>query len=247
MIPANHVMIKFLFGKSSRKTYHFFLWFAIIGITLSYIVSFLLYDGTYSILTHSVSSLGNQIKNPEGSWVWRSGMIIGGISIFPIINYIYHSLNVTANITSKMYWVSAQLSCLGVIGVGIFPENKTIIHHSIAAVTFFGFMFAFCCNIYTFSKLWKSELNIYRKIGMVLIYLTLIFTMIGFLLAFLQFGLYFYWDQFWPPFNLHLPLFEWLIFGSDLLYIAGIFFLIPPQKNMEKNIDKMVDQNAILN
>ena len=142
-----------------------------------------------------------------------------------------------------MFRISAQLSCMGVIGVGIFPENKTIIHHSIAAITFFGFMFAFCCNIYTFSKLWKSELNIYRKIGVIWTYFILIFTMIGFLLAFLQFGIYYYWDKFWPSVNLHLPLWEWLIFGSDLIFIAGIFYVIPQQKRIEK----IKKQEIILN
>ena len=154
-------------------------------------------------------------------------MIICGCCIIPVINFLYLELRKTAYITSKMFWIASLLASMGVVGIGIFPENKSTIHHSIAAFVFFGFMYAFCCNIYTVGKIWKNRLSLSRKIWSVVIYFQLIVAMGGFLLAFSQYGLYYFWGLYWPPINLYLPLWEWIVFGSYLIYIASIFYLIP--------------------
>ena len=188
------------------------------------LVSYLKFPTRYSLLTNSVSSLGNQIKNPEGSYIWRLSFILAGIFIIPVLGYVYHALQPIANITSKMYWISAVLASLGVIGVGVFPENKDAVHYIFAFLAFFGFMYAYCCNIYTFAKISKSKPKRYSIIPVIITFLILIISMTGFLTSLILFSLWLYQDLF--IINPHLPLWEWIVFLGELFHLLGIFYIL---------------------
>ncbi len=216
--------MKFFTGKASGKCIQWVLLSSISIFTLGLLLSYLYYPGSYSILRNSVSSLGNQLKNPVGSWLWRVSFFLTGLSIIVVINYIYNNLRIVARITSRMFQISCIIASVGVSAIGIFPENAGLIHYIFALVAFFGYMFGFCCNIYTFHKIGEKNLKRYSKFLVIVIYIILIGCMAGFIGSFGIFGLYYFWDIVWI--NPYLPLWEWLAFLGEFFYLIGIFYIL---------------------
>lgn len=223
---SNRIRQLFL-GTSSKRTIFVILWTTVILFLIGNVVSYLFYlktNGSYSILLESVSSLGNQIDNPQGSLIWRLTFLITGFLIIPVINFIYCRLQPTANITSKMFRWMAIFASLGVSGVGIFPENKGAIHYIFAFLAFFGYMYAFCCNIYTFRKIAKEKRPRFSVIPIIIMYFILIGGVGGFLISFALFGLWYFYDIY--LINPRLPLWEWLSFIAELFYLLVCFHIV---------------------
>lgn len=216
--------LRFLTGYSSKRAYSIFMIiiFAIlVGIN---IISINLYPEKYSFLRRSVSSLGNKEKNPEGYIIWSIGMCIAGIALIPYVLFLFRVFVPTARKTTYISTGILILSCTGVFGVGIFSEDMGWIHYIFALFAFFGFFVAFSFNMYTLIKNVKDKKKWPRIWQIVLIYLIVDIIMLGFLLAFSLFWLYYFWGIYW--FNMYLPLWEWLLLGSYVIYLYGLLFII---------------------
>ena len=218
-----------LLGKVSGKYMLWMLLLTLLLFAIGNLWSYFLYPedsvrGSYSIIKNSVSSLGNQEKNPQGSLIWRLSFIFGGLSIIPVINYLYHRLQPVANITSKMFWISSVVASICVSLVGVFPENAGLIHYIFAILAFFAYMFGFCCNLYTFSKMHRENYPRFSIIPVIILYIFLIGSMIGFIVGLILFGLWYFYGLYWI--NIYLPLWEWLVLIAELVYIIGIFCII---------------------
>ncbi|MHA1584656.1 MAG: hypothetical protein ACTSVU_02130 [Promethearchaeota archaeon] len=228
-VRKKYKIITFLLGLSSKLVYFRCLWIGIGSLLIGTFISILKFPGGYVFLQNSVSSIGNPLKNPTGYYFWDFGMIISGLLFIPITQYIYRALQPTANISSRVFRLFTILSSLGVVGVGIFHENQPWPHYSCATFAFFGFFFAGCWNIYTLIKRLKNK-EIWPKWGQFfLLYGQMIGIMVGFLTAFCSFWLYYFWGIFWI--NPNLPLWEWLLFGSNMLSLTLLFIFVHNYKN----------------
>ncbi len=214
-------------GKASKKGHGLFFYPVIIFCILFFSISLLLYSN-YSMFKESVSSLGIRSENPRGYLVWNFGMIILGILLLPHFFYFYNSFHPIANITSKISVIISSISCVALIGVGIFPENTIYPHYTCAIIAIFGFFVSFCHNLYILIKKRNEHDNWPNLKWLIIIYFQLIIIMVLFIFALISFAIYHFYDVL--LLNLNLPFLEWLVLISDLIYLIGIFCLIQEEK-----------------
>ena len=227
MALKDSVFGQLLRGQAQKRKHFWFLFATFVIIVLGTVIALLLYPNPYSMLTKSVSSLGNPFKNPEGYLYWNIAIFVTGIMLIPTLLYFYHALEPIAHITSKMFVIIGIVSSLGISGVGLFSE-ETIIHYVFATAAFFGLAFAFSCNVYTLSKQLKEKAPWPKLWQVILIYAQLFLVMAGFLTAFSIYGVYYFWDIY--LFNFYLPFWEWLVLISNLVFVLALFMMIPQDR-----------------
>ena len=221
----NSLFVSILQGKSSKKNQGF-LFFSTISIALILIViSAINFNNPYFMLRESVSSLGIQSENPNGYIFFRIAFIFSGLLFIPHFIYIYRIFHPIAYHTSRSALVISIISCICIIGVGIFPEDNPIPHYSNAIIAFIGFTTVFSCYLYILIKKIIQK-DFWPKIWQIaLLYIVFYGALIGFIFVFILFGLYYYQGIIFINFS--LPLWEWILVMGIFYWIIGSFLIIP--------------------
>ncbi len=221
-----HSLKAIIRGRASKKTQGVYLLFLITFCVVFFTISIIYYPN-YSIFRESVSSLGIPAENPQGHLYWSVGMMVLGLIFIPQLIYFYRALHPTAYKTSIISLCFSIFASIGLIGVGFFPEDTIYPHYTCAFIAFLGYFTSFCCNLYILNKKIKDKDTWPKRWQVFILYFQLIGIMILFLAAFVVFGLYHFYRIYWI--SLNLPFLEWAVFVSDLLYIIGLFLIIPIQ------------------
>jgi len=224
----NSLFVSILQGKSSKKNQGF-LFFSTISITvILIIISAIKFNNPYFMLRESVSSLGIQSENPNGYIFFRIAFICSGLLFIPHFIYVYRIFHPTAYHTSRSAFVISIISCICIIGVGIFPEDNPIPHYTNAIIAFIGFTTVFSCYLYILIKKVIQKDSWPKIWQIVFLYIVFYGALIGFLFVFFLFGLYYY--QGIILFNYSLPLWEWILVIGIFYWIIGSFLIIPSKE-----------------
>ncbi|QEE15945.1 DUF998 domain-containing protein [Promethearchaeum syntrophicum] len=227
----NSLFVSILQGKSSKKNQGV-LFFSTISIAvILIIISAIKFNTPNFMLRESVSSLGIQSENPEGYFFFRIAFICSGLLFIPHFIYIYRILHPIAYHTSRSALVISIISCISIIGVGVFPENNPIPHYTNAIIAFIGFTTVFSCYLYILIKKIIQKDTWPKPWQILILYIVFYGALLGFLFVFFLFGLYFYQRIIFLNFS--LPLWEWILVMGIFYWIIGSFLIIPNQE--EKN------------
>ncbi len=223
----NSLFISILQGKSSKKNqgYLFFSTFSVVVILI--IISAVKFNNPYFMLRESVSSLGIKSENPNGYILFRIALIFSGLLFIPYFIYTYRIFLPTAYHTSRSALVISIISCICVIGVGIFPEDNPIPHYTNAIIAFIGFTSVFSCYLYIFIKKVINKDSWPKIWQILLLYIVFYGTLIGFLFVFFLYGLFYYHRIIFINFS--LPLWEWILVLGIVYWIIGSFLIIQNQ------------------
>ena len=222
------IFLSILQGKSSKKNQGYLFYSSIFVAIILIVISAILFDNPYFMLRESVSSLGIKSENPNGYLFFRIAFISSGLLLIPYFIYIYRIFHSTAYHTSRAALIISIISCICIIGVGIFPENNPIPHYTNAVIAFIGFTTVFSCYLYIFIKKIKQKDSWPKIWHIVLLYIVFYGALIGFLFVFILFGLFYYYRIFLISFS--LPLWEWFLVIGIYYWIIGSFLIIPSQE-----------------
>lgn len=93
----------------------------------------------YSLINMAISDLGAPHYNPSGWYFWSIGMTFIGITVIPLIPYVYRRLIVINKYITRIGTLFVILAVIGIIGLGIFPQFESFLTlHQINA----GFVFS---------------------------------------------------------------------------------------------------------
>ena len=95
----------------------------------------------YQVEANFISHQGNVYKNPVGAWFFIASTAYMGLVLFFYFIFLYHHLKPSITPLSQAMMLSGCIGGIGLIGVGIFPEQYTpFINqvHNIAAATAFS-------------------------------------------------------------------------------------------------------------
>ena len=227
----NSLFVSILQGKSSKKNQGYLFFSTIIIAIILITISAIKFDNPYFMLRESVSSLGIKSENPTGYIFFRIAFILSGLTFIPYFIYIYRIFQPTAYHTSRSALVISIISCICVIGVGIFPEDNPIPHYTNAIIAFIGFTTVFSCYLYIFVKK-VIQKDSWPKIWQILLLYVMFYgALIGFLIVMFLFWLYYYHSIIFINFS--LPLWEWILVIGIFSWIIGSYLIIP--NNVEKN------------
>jgi len=227
----NSLFVSILQGKSSKRNQGYIFFSTIIIAIILITISAIKFDNPYFMLRESVSSLGIKSENPTGYIFFRIAFILSGLTFIPYFIYIYRIFQPTAYHTSRSALVISIISCICVIGVGIFPEDNPIPHYTNAIIAFIGFTTVFSCYLYIFVKK-VIQKDSWPKIWQILLLYVMFYgALIGFLIVMFLFWLYYYHSIIFINFS--LPLWEWILVIGIFSWIIGSYLIIP--NNVEKN------------
>ncbi|MHA1474972.1 MAG: hypothetical protein ACTSQ5_07270 [Promethearchaeota archaeon] len=221
----NSLFVSILQGKSSKKNQGYLFFSTIFIVVILIVISVIKFDNPYFMLRESVSSLGIKSENPNGYIFFRIALIISGLTFIPYFIYIYRIFHPTAYHTSRSALVLSIISCICIIGVGIFPEDNPIPHYTNAIIAFIGFTTVFSCYLYIFIKKVIQKDSWPKIWQIVLLYVTFYGALIGFLIVMFLFWLYYYHSIIFINFS--LPLWEWILVMGIFSWIIGNFIIIP--------------------
>jgi len=223
----NSLFLSILQGKSSKKNQGYLFFSTITIAVILIVISAVLYNDPYFMLRESVSSLGIKSENPNGYYLFRIAFILFGLFLIPYFIYIYRISLSTAYHTSRSALVISIISCICVIGVGIFPEDNPIPHYSNAIIAFIGFTTVFSCYLYIFIKKVINKDSWPKIWQILLLYVVFYGTLLGFLFVFFLFWLYYYHRIVFIKFS--LPLWEWILVLGIFYWIIGSYLIIQNQ------------------
>ncbi|WP_457917366.1 hypothetical protein [Candidatus Lokiarchaeum ossiferum] len=115
---------RFLRGEFEPKELKIYLVVTFCISTLCMVIAYILYpkESNYTIFTHTLSYLGDYIRNPRGWYYFSIAMIIMGFSFSNFLMYIYNREVLILPWLAKSGIIFAQIGCLGTILVGFFPD-----------------------------------------------------------------------------------------------------------------------------
>jgi len=225
------IFFSILQGKSSKKNQGYLFFSSIFVTVILIVISAILFDYPSFMLRESVSSLGIKSENPNGYIFFRIAFILSGLLFIPYFIYIYRIFHPTAYHTSRAALIISIISCICIIGVGIFPEDNPVPHYTNATIAFIGFTTVFSCYLYIFIKRINQKDSWPKIWHIILLYVMFYGALLGFLFVLILFGLYYYYRIFIISFS--LPLWEWILVIGIYSWIIGSFLIIP--NNVEKN------------
>ena len=123
MMQANR-FFRFVKGEFQSKELKIYWLITFLFSVLMILIAYLLYppEDNYTILTHTLSYLGDYIRNPRGWGFFSVAMIIMGFSFSNMVMYIYKREVLILPWLARSGLFFAQIGCLGVILVGFFPD-----------------------------------------------------------------------------------------------------------------------------
>jgi len=103
------------------------------------ITSWLLFPGSYSLITNTISDLGNHALNPLGSWFFSAAFFYLAFSLIPFYQFVYKRLVPIGRVLAKVALIANFVSFGGFIALAIFSNDvATLDIHVPAAVASFG-------------------------------------------------------------------------------------------------------------
>jgi len=229
-------------GKYSRKGLHRYQAILMGVVFFFFFISWLLYPAElhYSILTHTISYLGDYLKNPRGWWLFSFGFILLGLGSLPIVWHTHHRV---VFIEKRWGWAGTMgfmIGCMGIALVGIFPDvhgddfledmSMGKAHNLVAIATFIAFavgitIYAFLFLVTHYPKLHKGKPNIYPNVKTMPFFV--LFAIIGLSTLFTQ--IYARTNGIeWPgPGLLSFPLWEWALSLMILFLINWLPITLP--------------------
>ena len=213
-------------------------------------ISWILYpkELNYSIMTHTISYLGDFQKNPNG-WIFLSlAFIFMSIFFIPLILYIHKRIYLISRMGS---WIGTSLLIVGAVGgflTALLPDDygtdffKDVslgkIHNIAALFAIFGFILGlFVYGILFFIDYWpifnKNRERVYAYLSIFPVFLP--FTLIGIGTLITQIIRVRLGGE-WPGSGiLSFPLWEWMLALTFFITIYGLVLKLP--QKFPKNIN----------
>lgn len=105
----------------------------------------------YQVESNFISNQGNVFKNPIGAWFFIASTAYMGLVLFFYFIFLYHHLKPSINPLSHIMLISGCLGGIGLMGVGIFPENYSPLigelHNKSAVMAFSGLGLGALCSL----------------------------------------------------------------------------------------------------
>ena len=93
--------------------------------------AYMLYPESYSIMTHSISTLGNYVLNTEGWWGFSLSLFAGCISLMSFTFYIYRKISHLSPKLSKWFQGLYLTSSAGMLLIAFIADAEVVIFGSI--------------------------------------------------------------------------------------------------------------------
>ncbi len=195
-------------------------------------ISWLLYPPTsYSMLTKTISSLGNPDKSTFGGWiVWSVGMTISAFLFIPLLPFIHRKM-FNGHILNKMTVIFGTFffSCTiyGMIFLGLIPQFTEIneiygLYHTVNAILAFGGMYL-GMGVYGLSILLQMLFNKRKKDKLIIVFnIFWWIPPIGTIASELIRTRYFPGSELW---YLNFPFWEWLLLIMGFIALLTMFHL----------------------
>lgn len=119
---------------------------------LCILIAYLLYptEDNYTIFTHTLSYLGDYVRNERGWYFFSIAMIVMGFSFSNLLMYIYNREVLILPWFAKSGIIFSQIGCLGSILVGFLPDvygdnfmedvSMGKAHNIVALIAIFGLL-----------------------------------------------------------------------------------------------------------
>ncbi len=111
-------------GNFQYRELKLFCFFSLFFTFLCILISYLLYpsNANYSILTHTISYLGDYERNEKGWYFLSIAFIIISVSISRLIIYIFERVSLIYKKFASFGFISLQIGSLGILLIAIFPD-----------------------------------------------------------------------------------------------------------------------------
>lgn len=147
----------FLQGHSSPKFMALYFGSTLVFYLIIIILSQLFFPGGYSILDYTISAQGGIADNPDGWFIYCSGIIIVGMLLIPYHIYIYQRMQPTLLFVSRSVLFFSLIGCIGFSLLGVFPHDYQNPHDIATALAFGGFILAAVLSFLVLIR--KRQLN----------------------------------------------------------------------------------------
>ncbi len=102
-------------------------------------LSWLLFQGYFSLTKNTISDLGNPFLNPAGHWYFSAAFIYLALFMIPFYRFVHKRLAPLARIPARLGLLANLVGSGGFVALAIFPNTlETISIHLPAAVVSFG-------------------------------------------------------------------------------------------------------------
>ncbi len=103
------------------------------------LISWLLFPGVYSLVTNTISDLGNPFKNPSGFWFFSAAFYYLAFAMIPFYQFVHKRLAQLGKILARIGLLSNLVGSGGFIALAAFSNaDATISIHLPAAGVSFG-------------------------------------------------------------------------------------------------------------
>nr|MDO8110120.1 DUF998 domain-containing protein [Candidatus Sigynarchaeota archaeon] len=107
------------------------------------LAAWLLFPGTYSLTTNTISDLGNPVLNPTGYLCFSIAFIYLAFMMIPFYQFIHKRLQPIGKILSRIALIINMVGSCGFIALALFPNTAATlrVHLPAAIVSFGGLVF----------------------------------------------------------------------------------------------------------
>jgi len=207
-----------IYGNASKRQMGMYFFSLLFYLIIMWLIAQSFYLGGYSILEDYISGQGDPYDNPDGYLFFTFGTGLTGIALIPFYIYLYKRFKPTLLLITRLFLLAGIISSIGLALVGFFPRNTSVdlVHDIGADIAFNG---AGVCAVCTMFILIRKMI---QKIGWP--------SLVQFILVYgAVFGL-----GAWMPFQHNSHLTQWTGFFILMIWMIGIYFLVPEMKNTEK-------------
>lgn len=128
-----------LLSQTNLRNVQLYIWIVFSGLVFVSILAQVLFPGTYSIFSNTISDQGSPQLNPLGSIFWRIGVIINGLAHIPYLLYLTRRFAQIHATKARNFKIISITAALAFSGVGIFPLDLGLIHYIMALIAFLGY------------------------------------------------------------------------------------------------------------
>jgi hypothetical protein len=116
-------IILILKGKAEKDLHKKYFIAILVYFGISLILAQMLFPGGYSITEYHISTQGNTVLNPVGSWFFIFGASITAILFIPHFFYMHRRIMPTLGLITILMTFFALIGCIGLFLVGVVPES----------------------------------------------------------------------------------------------------------------------------
>lgn len=235
------------------------MFFSGLGFFTFLFISWLLYPSEldYSILTHTISYLGDYTQNPKGWILFSISFIIIGISFIPLVLYIHHRVVLIEKFWGTLATFFLLGGSFGVILIAFFPDvhgadffqdiSLGKAHVIISLITFLNFAAGFTINgilflVNAYPKIHRGKPDLYPEAHTRYVFIAFAIIGIGTLITQRIASIRNY-D--WPSPGIYsFPLWEWLLSLTFFISIYWLALTLPNKLPIQKEEKEMISKNV---